>query len=264
MNIYIFGANGMLGNYVKNYFNIINNKQFNIIPFTRNEYNLDDLRILDNLKFNKDDIIINCVGAIPQRTNDFYKINTVFPILLSHICDKYQAKMIHITTDYVFSGKDGNYNELSNHDSDSDYGKSKSLSELCNATIIRASIIGEELYNKKSLLEWVKNNRGNEINGYINHYWNGVTCLELSKIIYKIIEKQLFWLGVRNVFSPRNISKYELVCIINNIYSCNIKINKFKTESFDKTLTTIYPLMFEIPDIEEQIKELFLFSCNLK
>ena len=88
-----------------------------------------------------------------------------------------------------FTGKKGSYNEDDLHDEINDYGTSKSLGELCDATIIRTSIIGEELRNKRSLLEWVKSNAHGEINGYDNHYWNGVTCLQLSFFIKDIIEK---------------------------------------------------------------------------
>ena len=165
--------------------------------------------------------------------------------------------MIHVTTDCVFSGKEGKYNEKSIHDEINDYGMSKSLGELCKATIIRTSIIGEEVNNKRSLLEWVKSNSGKEINGYENHYWNGVTCLQLAKIVNEIINTGNYWNGVRHIFSPRSVSKYELVTIINDIYNLKIKINKFKTpESVNKTITSIYENMFTIPDLQKQIEEL--------
>ena len=219
-NIFIFGSNGMLGNYVKSYLS----KTYTIISFTRKDYDLSKLSIdtltqlLKSKNIKENDIVINCAGVIPQASNQrglntrlYFTINSLFPVILSQICDKYEAKMIHITTDCVFSGKNGNYNENSIHDEINDYGLSKSLGELCKATIIRTSIIGEEIKNKRSLLEWVKSNSGNEINGYTNHYWNGVTCLHLSKIVEDIITKNNFWNGVRHIFSPKSVSKYELV-----------------------------------------------------
>jgi len=266
MKIFIFGSNGMLGNYVKSF---LSNK-YEIIPLTRKDYDLNNLSInsLDNLLINKkistNDIIINCAGVIPQssqqrglNTKLYFTINSLFPVILSQICDKYNSKMIHITTDCVFSGKDGNYNENSIQDEINDYGLSKSLGELCNATIIRTSIIGEEINNKRSLLEWVKSNKNKEINGFDNHYWNGVTCLELSKIIYQIINKQLFWDGISHIYSPKSVSKYELVSLINNIYDLNIKINKINTnETVDKTITSNKEIIFNIPDLSIQIQEL--------
>jgi dTDP-4-dehydrorhamnose reductase len=269
MKIFIFGSNGMLGTYVNNYLS----NYFTIVPLTRVNYDLSNLNInsleelLLNQNLEKDDIIINCAGVIPQASKQrslnsklYFTINSLFPVILSQLCNKYGEKMIHITTDCVFSGKDGLYNELSEHDETNDYGMSKSLGELCNATIIRTSIIGEELTNKRSLLEWVKSNKDKEINGYINHFWNGVTCLQLSQIICKIIQDNLYWEGVRHIFSPRSVSKFELVSMINEIYDLNINIIPFETEKVDKTLTTIYKTnnLFNIPDLEEQINKLIL------
>lgn len=268
MKIFIFGSNGMLGNYVKSYLS----QHYEIIyNLTRNNYDLSKLNIhsLEDLLINKtlekDDVVINCAGVIPQASKQrsvnsklYFTVNSLFPVILSQLCDKYGAKMIHITTDCVFSGKDGQYNELSVHDETNDYGMSKSLGELCNATIIRTSIIGEELTNKRSLLEWVKSNKSKEINGFTNHFWNGVTCLQLVKIIHKIINKNLYWLGVRHVFSPRSVSKFELISLINEVYNLEIKVNPFETEKVNKTLTTIYETngLFNIPDLKEQIVEI--------
>lgn len=267
MKIFIFGSNGMLGNYIKSYLS----QYYEICALTRNDYDLSKLNInsleelLMNNNLGKNDVIINCAGVIPQASKQrslnsklYFTINSLFPVILSQLCNKYGAKMIHITTDCVFSGKDGIYNELSEHDETNDYGMSKSLGELCDATIIRTSIIGEELTNKRSLLEWVKSNKGKEINGYTNHFWNGVTCLELSKIIYKIINENLYWSGVRHIFSPKSVSKFDLISIINEVYDLDIKINPFETEKIDKTITTIYDTnsLFDIPDLTEQLKDL--------
>jgi dTDP-4-dehydrorhamnose reductase len=272
MKIMIFGSNGMLGNYINKHLE----KIYKIIPLKRSDFDLSELTIFNLEKFLisekhlvKNDIVINCAGVIPQSCKDrslntrlYFTINSIFPVILSQICDKIGAKMIHITTDCVFSGKVGNYNEESIHDEINDYGMSKSLGELCNATIIRTSIIGEEIYNRRSLLEWVKSNKGKTINGFVNHIWNGVTCLQLAKIINEIIKNNMFWQGVRHVFSPRSVSKYELVTLINEAYELNITISPFETEKIDKTLTSIYDTnsIFEIPDLKEQINDIYLYD----
>ena len=266
MKILLFGSNGMLGNYVKSFLT----KDYEIIPLTRKDYDLSKLSIdtlttlLNEKNLQKDDIVINCAGVIPQaskqrglNTRLYFTINSLFPVVLSQICDKLGAKMIHVTTDCVFTGKDGKYNEESIHDEINDYGLSKSLGELCKATIIRTSIIGEEVNNKRSLLEWARSNSGKEIKGYENHYWNGVTCLQLAKIVKSILDSNSFWTGVMHIFSPRSVSKFELVSIINNVYDLNIKINKYQTENqVNKTITSIHPQIFEIPDLKDQIEEL--------
>lgn len=273
--IFIFGSNGMLGNYMKTYLS----KTYEIVELTRKDYDLSKLSIetltqlLKSKNLQKVDIIINCAGVIPQaskqrglNTRLYFTINSLFPIILSQICDKFQAKMIHITTDCVFSGKDGEYNENSLHDEINDYGMSKSLGEICNATIIRTSVIGEEINNKRSLVEWIFSNKNKTINGYKNHMWNGVTCLQLSKIIKNIIDNNNYWNGIRHIFSPRTVNKYELVCMINNAYKLNININPFDAENeiIDKSITTIYETNneFNIPDLKEQIEEMKEYEIN--
>ena len=264
--IYLFGSTGMLGNYIKNRLNPL----FNLSCKNREDFdifkdNFEKLTIiLKDLKEN--DIIINCAGVIPQKLSNneykkYIKINTLFPHKLQSIVEKKNAKLIHITTDCVFDGKKGSpYNENDTHTETNIYGVSKSLGEPENATVIRTSIIGEELKDKKSLLEWVKSNKNKTINGYSNHLWNGVTCLTLANIIKDIINKNLFWKGVRHIFSPNIISKYELCCYISEIYKLNINVNKIEHgNSVDKSLTTIHNNFidnFNINNIYDQINDM--------
>lgn len=265
MRIFIFGANGMLGRYCYKYLR----QTFDVMPITKSNYDLSKINIkslkqfLSFLNLQTDDIIINCAGVIPQRkdvTNElYYKINSIFPLLLDLLCD---CKIIHITTDCVFDGKKlhGKYDELSQRTETNDYGVSKYLGELSEKTcIIRTSIIGEEYFNKKSLLEWIKSKKNEKIKGFTNHYWNGVTCFQLAKIIKEIIENNLFWEGIRHIFSPEIISKYYLACCINEIYKLNIEIEEYATEKeiINKSLSSIYVTnnLFSIPSIYHQIKE---------
>lgn len=277
INIFIFGSNGMLGNYVKKYLldNLLN---YNIINITRQNYDLINLSVeslnkfLLSMNIKKSDIIINCIGLIPQRINknnydkkEYYKINSLFPIILSMIAMNFNTKFIHITTDCVFSGINNNtpYNEESLHDETNDYGISKSLGELCYGTIIRTSIIGEELFNNKSLVEWIKSNSNKEIYGYENHFWNGITCLELSKIIHNIIINDLYWNGIKHIYSPNIISKFNLCYLINDIYKLNIKILKIKNNNYNiinKSITSIYKNIFDIPNIQQQIIDMKNFN----
>jgi len=264
MKIYLFGSTGMLGRYV--YTLLI--KHYNVKCITRNDYNIenDTVKKLEEVLTSnlcENDIIINCAGIIPQKYEKYhYKtyilVNTLFPHKLSEISDKYKTKLIHITTDCVYDGIKGNYFESDLQTATDIYGVSKSLGEPKNTTIIRTSIIGEELTGKKSLLEWVKSNKNGIINGYKNHYWNGVTCLTLAKIINEIIDKDLFWKGIKHIFSPNIISKYELCCYINEIYNLNIVIRE--TDDKEKKNMTLShnnsEYNFKIKSIYEQICEL--------
>lgn len=255
MRIVIFGSNGMLGNYLKSYFS----KKYEIKTFTRNEIDLtsDEKNIkkflFENIENN--DIIINAAGIIKQRNYnqlELIKVNSIFPHLLKELSNK----IIHITTDCVFSGNKGSYTESDLHDCVDDYGKSKSLGENKELMIIRTSIIGEEYNNKKSLLEWVKSQENKTIYGYTNHIWNGITCLELCKFIDNTIINNNFWEGVRHIYSPSPVSKYDLISMINNIYGLNINIIKKETDSkCDRSLLSNYKLPL-LQNLNEQLLEL--------
>lgn len=258
MKVFIFGSSGMLGTYLVEY--LKNN--FNVVPITRNEFDLlSDFNLLkEKYKFNSSDIIINAAGIIKQRNfscEELITVNSLFPHFLSHLKDEYSCEVIHITTDCVFSGKDGGYNEDALHDCTDDYGKSKSLGENNNLTIIRTSIIGEELRNKKSLLEWIRSKSNLNISGYINHFWNGVTCLELSKQIETIIFNNSYWKGVKHYHSYDIVSKYQLVSFINEIYKLNNTITPIIEKYCDRTLTS----KFDCP-IKKTIKEQILEMKN--
>jgi len=267
----VFGANGMLGSYICNYFK--QNTGFNVIEINRESFDVDkhnDVtleKLLQYCDIDQYTVVFNAIGVIPQTGNmnerNYIKVNSVFPHVLALLVDKYGAKMIQPATDCVYDGTKGKpYVESDLHDAKSIYGISKSIGEPSRVTVIRASIIGEERKNKRSLLEWVKSKRDTTINGYTNHYWNGITCLQYAKIVYQIVTENIFWNGVRHLLSPRVVSKYELLKVINNVYDLNITVVPITIELCDRRLDTIYDtnLGFDIPDIEDQIKEIFKFG----
>ena len=269
-NIYVFGDNGMLGNIVYVY---LKNKNYNVFGINRkhlkiemdNEYTLS--KKLDFIGIKEGSVIINCIGLIKQRQNisddDFILLNTIYPLILSNVCSKLNIKLIHITTDCVFSGHIGKYDENFLHDPIDIYGKTKSLGESNNCTTVRTSIIGEEKNNKLSLIEWVKSNKDKTIYGYTNHFWNGVTCLQLSKIFEDIIVGDLYWKGVRHIFSE-TISKHDLIKVISDIYNLNINIIPKETHNYcDRTLSTIYD-NFVVPDLKTQIYEQMNFFKHIR
>jgi len=269
----ILGENGMLGNYIKKYFQkkssmeitCVNRQMFDV--FTDPFENLET--ILEPYLSNRT-VVFNAIGAIPQAqsnsTEHYVKINEEFPHKLSLLCKLSGAKMIHPSTDCVYSGSKGNYIETDLHDETNVYGTSKSAGEPINCTVIRTSIIGEEVRNKRSLVEWVKGNARGEINGYVNHYWNGITCLQYAKIVEYMIVNNIFWEGIRHIYSPTTVSKCELVNMINDTYELCIKINKFETDVIvDKSLNSIYDenKLFNIPELFNQITEMREFSYTI-
>jgi dTDP-4-dehydrorhamnose reductase len=260
MRIFILGSSGMLGTYLKKFFQT----RYELVCPLRKDIDFcdDEDKIKKFFEKNlicENDIIINAAGIIKQRKTDLIqmiKVNSVLPHILADIKNKTKCQVIHITTDCVFSGKKGKYSEIDVHDCEDEYGKSKSLGENKDLTTIRTSIIGEELHNKLSLCEWVKSQNNKTINGFTNHLWNGVTCLELSKIIYQIIQSNNFWLGVRHFHSPNTLSKYDLVSAIGKHFNINVIVIPTESNSCFRDLTSIYKIDYNINDLEKQIKEM--------
>lgn len=268
MKIYILGSKGMLGKYVTKYLS----QNYSVFEINRDVIDAsnqteEQLNIkLKEIGLNKDDVIINCIGTIKPRVDQLgdlnaILVNSIFPRLLANVCEKNGWNMIHPTTDCVYSGKKGKYNENDKYDVDDVYGMSKAIGEPKNCTIIRTSIIGEEVNQHRSLVEWVKSQKNNKVNGFLNHFWNGITCLEWAKLVEKIIENKDFWKGTKHFISPTQVSKYELVKMLSNSYNLNIEINPINAESIvDRTLSTIFDEKYKIKELELQIIEMEQFS----
>ena len=270
MKVVVLGSTGMLGRYVFSYLR----KSLNVIKLDRDTLNAEFIseNILQNLfkknNIQKGDVIINCVGIIKQRNDisnlEYVRVNSEFPLILANVCEKKEIQLIHITTDCVFNGLNENYDENSVHNPEDLYGKTKSIGEPTNCTVIRTSIIGEELKSGVSLIEWIKSNANKKVNGFTNHFWNGITCLQFAKICEKIINENLFWKGIRHIYSPSSVTKGQLIQIVSDIYNLNIKINLIEVfPKCDRTLSSIYPIIFKIEELVYQIKEQKDFYPNL-
>lgn len=287
--VIVFGPTGMLGRYVVKYLSL--QGQYNVVPIDRTRHDIlaDGTSRLWNLfesKYNlgagEHDVVINCAGLIKQRNNftkkELIEVNTMFPHDLAMMSKECGFKVIHITTDCVFSGLKNSsygYTENDDHDALDDYGKSKSLGEASSNCNIRTSIIGEELNNKLSLLEWAKLQTGKKVTGY-NDIWNGVTCLQLAKYISYIIDNDLFWQGTRHYFTNINqenewfgeteriverISKYGLLKEISNVYDLKLIVEPvldIRNVGLRRDLDTIYPLEELLPtgSFQKQLEEL--------
>ena len=276
MKIFVFGSNGMLGRYFVKYLKNNNFHNLSVVALTRNELDLSNVNekdIKDTLvkyKVSSGDVVLNAAGVINVMVNEVGEkitkhINSIFPNMLSKVCEELNLKMIHITTDCVFSGEVGNYDENAKHDCYDVYGKTKSQGEPKNCCVIRTSIVGEEVNNKRSLIEWVKSKKGKVVDGFTNHTWNGLTCLELCKVVEKIINNNWYWSGVRHIHSPDVVTKKELLSIINYVYNLDIDILDTKTEkNCYRSLKTIYDLQrYEIPKISEQVMDLHHFETTI-
>ena len=154
------------------------------------------------------------------------------------------------------------YSEIDAYDVSDVYGMSKALGEPANCTVIRTSIIGEEVGQKRSLVEWVKNSANKTVAGFTNHYWNGMTCLQFAKICNELITQKMYWEGIRHLFS-NSVTKMELVQLISQEYDLNVTVEP-KEASFicNRTLKSVYFLAesFGLPSLAQQIKQMKEFT----
>lgn len=270
VKILILGSTGMLGNAVYKHFS--QSDKFDVYTTYRNSK--FDTKNLKNTYFDvldqtvdfsslpKCDYYINCIGTIKpfMKTNTIDSIytNSIFPHKLANYCEKNEINLIHITTDCVFSGKDGNYSENSLHDCLDDYGKSKSLGEPINCMVLRTSIIGEEIHKNASLIEWAKSMKGKTVNGFTNHLWNGITTKHYAELCEKIILNNLYEKSLFHIHS-NSINKYELLSLISNRFQLGLAINETATDvSVDRSLSTIKTLnnKLDVKTLKQQIEEL--------
>jgi len=273
-HLFVFGSGGMLGHYVVKYFSQFPEK-YVVHSFNRSQFNvLTDMPSLAEL-FEKhtaqhpdalSTTVINAIGVIPQTGKDenalYITVNSVFPHVLAAECQRAKFRLVHPTTDCVYDGVKGKYNEKDVHTETNIYGSSKSAGEPSAfecACILRCSIIGEEVHHHRSLLEWIKSQKNNTIKGFKNHAWNGITCLQWAKVVQHCIEHNGFWSGVRHIVGE-TVSKYDIAVMMNDIYDLNLTIEPFDTpKSCDKTLSSIHDPVVSIPPLADQIKQLKSF-----
>lgn len=270
MKIFVLGPNGMLGKYVSKYLTQV----YDVVNVSRKD--IDAAKVsqesltakLLHLGVKKGDVIINCMGTIKPRVDELGDLNSIlvnsaFPRILANAAEFFGANLIHPTTDCIYSGSEGNYTEENKCDVNDVYGMSKAIGEPSNCTVIRTSIIGEEVGQARSLVEWVKSNANKEVFGFTNHYWNGMTCLEFAKVCHEIISTDTFWKGTKHIYS-NILNKKELVETISNVYDLNIKVNPKETPvKVDRTLSTIGVGVFSLPTLETQITEMKEFYTKL-
>ena len=211
------------------------------------------------------DIIINAAGVTTRREkestiNQIKFTNSLLPKTLSGWSEKNDCRLIHFSTDCVFSGKKGNYKDSDKADALDTYGKTKSSGEVSgtNTLTLRSSMIGFELYNKTELLEWVLSNKNKTINGFSNVVYSGITTTLMSKIVIKIIDDFPDLKGIYNI-SSAPISKYSLLKKINDIFDLNIKVKSVESKPSDKSLESVRfsnKTGIEIPNWDLMLSEL--------
>ena len=207
------------------------------------------------------DYVINAIGVtIPFTLENpplTYFVNGALPHILARA---YGPKLIHITTDCAFSGKDGYpYDENSPKTPVDLYGLSKTLGEPTNCLTLRTSIIGRELEGHRGLLDWFLHQKGKELTGFASHFWNGVTTKEYGRIVDRIMSDpgQYPRTGLYHVFSTA-VSKYDMLQEFKKHFRVGTAINRDAANKLDRTLSTVYDFnrLLNIPSFPQMIADL--------
>ena len=286
-NVVILGSTGMLGSAIAE---VLTSKLGKVIEANRSGVSvvkendciaidaskkIDFDQIFDGLQI---DYIVNAIGMIKQVINesdltDLHKAQTVnsdFVSNLNEYSETTEIPVIQIGTDCVFSGARGSYVESDLFEATDVYSKTKIAGELNSPSsmILRTSIIGRELRSSHSLLEWIlSQERKSEVNGFTNHFWNGMTTFHFANLVNGVIQSNRFSPGTFHVKPTGTMSKYELLkSITTNFQRSDLLINEFEAPiAVDRTLATLNPAFNSqiwaqagydiIPSIEDMVSE---------
>lgn len=200
----------------------------------------EDLR--DLLGRLQPEFVVNCVGIIKHRAEAICPIpsiliNSLLPHRLSEIAAGWGGRVIHFSTDCVFNGRKGAYSEQDPSDAEDLYGRTKFLGETAapNALTLRTSIIGRELVEHRSLVDWFLSQNGRRVRGFRKAIYSGVTTNHLAETVADIIEKKTDLSGLYQVASEP-ISKFDLLQLLQDAYRLSIEIEPDDTEVCDRSM----------------------------
>ena len=268
MRVLLLGATGMAGHTISIYFKEAGH---DITALSRSKFEYCNNIICDVTNFDfltklikegKYDAVINAIGILNQDAEENKSLavllNSYLPHYLSDITNDINTKVIHMSTDCVFSGKTGGYSETSFRDGEAFYDRSKALGELENNKDLtfRNSIIGPDLSkNGIGLFNWFMKQKG-EIYGFTKAIWTGVTTITLAKAMEKALEEDLT--GLYNLVNNESISKFNLLKLFNKYMKENattiLPSDKIKV---DKSLiNTRNDFSFTVPGYEEMVIEM--------
>ena len=284
MKIVVLGISGLIGSHIfkefsKN-FNTIGTLRKSIgnykgVSLFKNDNVIDNVDVLNFENLSniltkaKPYYIINCVGITKRKINNniskVIEVNSVFPHKLADWAIKNNSRLIHFSTDCVYNGFEGNYNEKSPTNALDIYGKTKALGEIDykNCLTIRSSFIGTELFDKTELLEWVLSNKGKKIKGFKKTMYSGVSTLFLTKFIMRIVSERIQINGLYNLAPKIPISKYDLICLIKKEFNLNLEIEPENETIHNPTLdgSKLRSIVdIQIPSWDIMLKNLSLYK----
>jgi dTDP-4-dehydrorhamnose reductase len=268
MKLLILGGNGMAGHMLADYFR--RQGKHHVFHTTRDKSDLGGLyvdasdiagveKLVDIVSPH---VIINAMGVLNQFAErdkiGAYYVNGFLPHHLWRTAEAVQARLIHISTDCVFEGTRGGYTEDDIPDGTSVYALTKSLGEVQKPghLTIRTSIIGPEIRpGGIGLMEWFLAQSG-QVSGYRKVIWNGVTTLELAKVIDVMLNSTIS--GLIHLAHPQPVSKYELLQHIQAAFHKeNVEIISDDVQVQDRTLVnTRTDVVVPLPSYPVMLKEL--------
>ena len=260
MRVIVLGASGMLGSAV--FRGLSASESLSVFGTVRSIKGLDsfDTSMKDRLISGIDvldsdslielflnvapDVVVNCVGLVKQLSSgkdplSTLPVNAMLPHRLSKICALSNARLIHISTDCVFSGRKGMYLESDISDAEDLYGKSKFIGEVIDqshAITLRTSIIGHELNSQSSLIDWFLSQTG-PVKGYSRAIFSGVPTVELTRIILEYVIPNPTLHGLYHV-SAEPIDKYSLLKLVSSVYQKSVEIQPNEELVIDRSLNS--------------------------
>ena len=188
------------------------------------------------------EVVVNCIGIVKQdaAAKNFVTsitVNALLPHQLAQACREINARLIHLSTDCVFSGDKGNYSEVDAPDAQDLYGRTKVLGEVDyeNSLTLRTSMIGRELQSSHGLVEWFLSQRGKTVRGFKRAVFSGFTTQELAAVITDIIAEQPQLRGVWQV-AAEPINKFDLLLLLKKALAVDIEIEPDETFVCDRSL----------------------------
>lgn len=190
----------------------------------------DFARLADLLEEMRPQTVVNCIGIVKQRAEaneaiPSIEINSLLPHRLVETCRPWAGRVIHFSTDCVFSGRRGGYTEEDVADAEDLYGRTKFLGETAadNAVTLRTSIIGRELFHFRSLLEWFLSQNHRTVKGFRGAIYSGVTTNHMADLVAQLITHHPGLSGLYHVVAEP-ISKYDLLCLVREAYDLDVEI----------------------------------------
>ena len=266
MKVTVIGSRGMAGHMIVDYLQKCGHA---VTTVNRSQLDIEQPTVDDFFDSLDADFVINAVGLLVKdcidRPDRAMIVNAWWPQYCAHRLKNTSTRLIHLSTDCVFDGKQGNYLENSTHTETNAYGRSKSFGEIDNVKDItfRMSIIGPELKNGTGLLNWVLSNKDARLPGWDNAWWNGITTLQLAKCINQYINDPVVAGVFHLVSNDYKINKFDLLCKINQVYNLNKEIVQTQgPKTVNKVLVnTRNEIDFAIPDYDTMLAELKNYNC---